>query len=111
MGQKALDLAIVGSFKVNPSTQRQEFQMIAFEVNDMTCGHCVSAITQAVKRADPAAKVSVDLATRRVEIHASAADGAALQAAIQGAGYSPRSAPPASRAGPQRASGGCCCSR
>jgi copper chaperone CopZ len=27
--------------------------MIAFEVNDMTCGRCVSAITQAVKRVTP----------------------------------------------------------
>ena len=85
--------------------------MIAFEVNDMTCGHCVSAITQAVKRVDPAAEVSIDLANRRVAIRASVADGAALQAVIQEAGYSPRLAPPASSAEPQRARGGCCCSR
>jgi len=83
--------------------------MIAFEVDDMTCGHCASTITQAVKRVDPAAEVSVDLATRRVEIHASVADGATLKAAIQEAGYSPGSAQPALSAGPQRASGGCCC--
>lgn len=85
--------------------------MIAFEVNDMTCGRCVSAITQAVKRVDAAAEVSVDLPTRRVEIYASVADGNALQAAIQEAGYSPRSAPAASFAEPQRTRGGCCCSR
>jgi len=82
--------------------------MIAFEVNDMTCGHCVSAITRAVKRVDAAAEVSVDLATRRVEINSSVADGSSLQAAIQEAGYSPTAA---SSAGPQRARGGCCCSR
>ena len=29
--------------------------MIAFEVNDMTCGRCVSAIAQAVRRVDDAA--------------------------------------------------------
>ena len=29
-----------------------ESAMIAFEVNDMTCGHCVSIITKAVKAAD-----------------------------------------------------------
>ena len=48
--------------------------MIAFEVNDMTCGRCVSAIAQAVRRVDDAAEVSVDLGTRRVEIRTSAAD-------------------------------------
>jgi copper chaperone len=103
-----LDLAIVGGFKVHLSIQRQEFQMIAFEVNDMTCGHCVSAITKAVKQVDAAAQVSVDLPTKRVEINSSVADGAALQAAIQEAGYSPRTAPAASSAAPQRARGGCC---
>ena len=34
-----------------------ETAMIAFEVNDMTCGHCVSTITKAVKDADKDAKV------------------------------------------------------
>jgi copper chaperone len=28
--------------------------MISFEVNDMTCGHCVSTITKALKTADRA---------------------------------------------------------
>lgn len=27
--------------------------MLAFEVKDMTCGHCVDAITKAVEAADP----------------------------------------------------------
>jgi len=40
--------------------------MITFEVNDMTCGHCVSSITRAVKALDPAAKVQIDLAAHRV---------------------------------------------
>lgn len=31
--------------------------MITFEVNDMTCGHCVGAITKAVGFVDPGAKV------------------------------------------------------
>ncbi|MFO1226112.1 heavy-metal-associated domain-containing protein [Roseateles sp.] len=85
--------------------------MIAFEVNDMTCGRCVSAIAQAVRRVDDAAEVSVDLGTRRVEIRTSAADVAGLQAAIQEAGYSPTTARAASSAVPTRARGGCCCSR
>ena len=42
--------------------------MIAFEVKDMTCGHCVSTITKAVKAIDHKATVSVDLGAHRVEI-------------------------------------------
>jgi len=63
--------------------------MIAFEVKDMTCGHCVSTVTQAVKSVDKTASVRVDLATHRVEIEASAANAQALQAAIADAGYTP----------------------
>lgn len=63
--------------------------MIAFEVQDMTCGHCVSAVTKAVMGVDPAAKVHVDLATHRVEIQPGAADAAALGHAITEAGFTP----------------------
>lgn len=63
--------------------------MIAFEVNDMTCGHCVRAITQAVQEADPGAQVQVDLAAHRVQVEPAQADAAALQAAIAEAGYTP----------------------
>lgn len=63
--------------------------MIAFEVNDMTCGHCVRAITQAVQEADPGAQVQVDLAAHRVQVEPAQADAAALQSAIAEAGYTP----------------------
>ncbi len=63
--------------------------MIVFEVNDMSCGHCVSSITEAVQAADAAAKVQVDLAAHRVTIEPAAADAAALEAAIREAGYTP----------------------
>ena len=49
--------------------------MIAFEVQDMTCGHCVSTITQAVQALDPKARVQ--------------ADAAALGDAIREAGFTP----------------------
>jgi copper chaperone len=42
--------------------------MQRFNVQGMTCGHCVRAITQAVLRSDPAADVQVDLATGVVQI-------------------------------------------
>ncbi|GAC1604162.1 MAG: heavy-metal-associated domain-containing protein [Ramlibacter sp.] len=63
--------------------------MIRFEVQDMTCGHCVSTITKAVKAADPDATVQVDLAAHLVTVEPGAADAATLGAAITQAGYTP----------------------
>lgn len=62
--------------------------MIEFQVNDMTCGHCVNAITQAVAAVDAAAKVDIDLPTHRVRIHGSD-QVEAMRAAIAEAGYTP----------------------
>jgi copper chaperone len=63
--------------------------MIAFDVNDMTCGHCVSTITKALKATDKDAKVQIDLATHRVQVEAVSADAEELAQAIRDAGYSP----------------------
>jgi copper chaperone len=63
--------------------------MIAFEVKDMTCGHCVSTITQALRTADKDAKVQIDLATHRVHVEPVLADAEELAEAIKGAGYTP----------------------
>jgi copper chaperone len=66
-----------------------EIPMISFEVNDMSCGHCVGAITQAVKAADKEAKVQIDLAKHRVDIEPASAGAKELHDAIQEAGYTP----------------------
>ena len=63
--------------------------MITFEVNDMTCGHCASTITKAIKAVDGAAKVSIDLETSLVKIQSQEADTAELSDAITEAGYTP----------------------
>jgi copper chaperone len=63
--------------------------MIAFEVNDMTCGHCVSTITKAIKAVDPNASVRIDLASHRVAIEPAEADIQQLREAIEDAGYTP----------------------
>jgi copper chaperone len=63
--------------------------MITFQVDDMSCGHCVAAITRAVKEADPDAQVQVDLGSHRVSIEPGAADAQALADAIREAGYTP----------------------
>ena len=83
--------------------------MIAFEVNDMTCGHCVSAITQALKAVDPAARVQVDLATHRVQIEPGEADAAELGDAIREAGYTPVAVADAAAPVPAATRGSCCC--
>lgn len=67
--------------------------MIAFEVPDMSCGHCVSAITKALKEADPSAQVRIDLATHRVEVEPAQAEADELASAIAEAGYTPARLP------------------
>ena len=63
--------------------------MIAFEVKDMTCGHCVSTVTKAVNEVDRSARVQIDLAAHRVEIESGSVDAKALGEAIREAGYTP----------------------
>lgn len=63
--------------------------MIRFEVTDMTCGHCASTITRAVKAQDQGAIVRIDLAAHRVEVDPSGADAGELETAIREAGYTP----------------------
>jgi copper chaperone len=57
-----------------------------FQVEGMSCGHCVGAVTNAVKSVDPQAKVTVDLASGKVEVQ-SLQDAAAIAKAIQDEGY------------------------
>lgn len=57
-----------------------------FNVQGMSCGHCVGAVTQAVKSVDPGAEVKVDLAGGKVEVQ-SDQDRAAIARAIQEEGY------------------------
>jgi copper chaperone len=84
--------------------------MLTFEVNDMTCGHCVSTITQAVRAIDQGAQVTVDLTTHRVRIEPTASNRTELGDAIREAGYTPvpveDGAAPAERPAPRS---GCCC--
>ena len=63
--------------------------MIAFEVKDMTCGHCVSTITKALKAADRDAQVQIDLARHLVKVEPATADAQELADAIEEAGYTP----------------------
>lgn len=83
--------------------------MIAFRVDDMTCGHCAGTITRAVREVDDGAQVQVDLALHRVSVVSARAEAQAFQDAIAEAGYTP--VPLATTAAPDEPvrSGGCCC--
>ncbi|MEW7849877.1 heavy metal translocating P-type ATPase [Massilia aurea] len=70
-----------------PQPQPQgEMPMYELTVADMTCKHCVGRVTAAVHTVDPAAGVTIDLASAKVRID-SAAALAPIVAAIDGAGY------------------------
>lgn len=63
--------------------------MIEFTVNDMTCGHCASSITRAVKEVDAASRCEVDLGAKKVRIESEHAAGE-FKAAIEEAGFTPQ---------------------
>ena len=58
--------------------------MIEFKLPDMTCGHCASRVTLALKQTDPLCEVSIDLESQKVHVH-SAED----RIALADAGYPP----------------------
>ena len=82
--------------------------MLAYRIDDMTCGHCASAITKAIRAADAGARVQVDLAQHLVTVEPTEADAQELRDAIIEAGYTPVpvAAPPAAPA--TKRAGGCC---
>lgn len=60
-----------------------------FTLPDMSCGHCVAAITQALAEADPLARLQFDLPQHRLTVDGGQLDEAALAAALREAGYPP----------------------
>lgn len=68
--------------------------MIEFTVQDMTCGHCVATITEAVKAVDPDGRCEFDVPARRVRIESGLA-AERFSAAIAKAGFSPAPSTPA----------------
>ena len=82
--------------------------MTTFKVTDMTCGHCASTITKAVRAVDALARIEVDVAGRLVHIEPADADAQALSKAISSAGYSAVEMDVSRESTPARAMG-CCC--
>lgn len=68
--------------------------MIDFHVPDMSCGHCVRAISTALQACDGEARFEIDLAAHQVHIRHATVDADTLAAAIREAGYTPQPALP-----------------
>ena len=84
--------------------------MVTFEVNDMTCGHCVGAIIKAVASVDPSANVQAELAAHRVHVASNVSSVGALSDAIAQAGFTPVAVAGASTQTDKAVSRkGCCC--
>jgi copper chaperone len=62
--------------------------MLTFDVQDMSCEHCVGAITRAIREVDANARVDVQIAGKRVMIDSGVAAARFVQA-IREAGYTP----------------------
>lgn len=56
-------------------------------VDNMTCHHCVKAVTKAINDLDPKAKVSVDLTKKEVTIDGGSISQEAAIKAVDDAGY------------------------
>lgn len=82
--------------------------MLAYQVEDMTCGHCAGVITRAVQAVDADARVEVDLGRHLVRVDARSASNDTILQAIQAAGYGAIPIP-ASGASPDQRSAGACC--
>lgn len=64
--------------------------MILFNVEGMTCGHCVRAVTKAIQRLDPHAHVQVNVSEGTVAINESRLEAYTLAEAIKDTGYEVR---------------------
>lgn len=57
-----------------------------FHIDNMTCGGCVRSVTKAIQSVDPAAQVSADPATHKVDV-TTTAPRAAIEAVLADVGY------------------------
>ena len=58
-----------------------------YVVEGMSCAHCEAAVKEEVGGVDGVVSVSVDLATKRVDVAGTGLDDRAIRAAIEDAGY------------------------
>jgi copper chaperone len=66
--------------------------MHQFHLPDMSCGHCVAAITEALRGVDAQAQISFDREARTASVQSTLPRNT-LAAALAEAGYPPAAAP------------------
>ena len=62
--------------------------MIAFDIPDMTCGHCKSTVESAIHQVDTSAAIRIDLAAKTADVETEASADRIAEA-IAAAGYTP----------------------
>lgn len=70
-----------------PLVQEDLVEQMEFRVPGMTCGHCVTAVTEELEKVDGVSSVSVDLETKAVRVTGERLDRQELWAAVDEAGY------------------------
>jgi copper chaperone len=88
---QGLDLPTLASPIFAPHIHPRRCTMIKFTLPDMSCGHCVATVTQAIKTLDSKAVVKADLSARTVSVDTSVPAGA-VSKAMEEAGYPNRPA-------------------
>lgn len=67
---------------------KPETRMLEFDIANLSCGHCVRAVTEALHELDPGARVEVDLPGRHVKVDTAATRDHVVAALVE-AGYAP----------------------
>ena len=70
------------------SSPSQESPVLKLTLPIMTCGHCVSVVTKAIKQTDPRALLEIDLASHRERVQTTE-DRETIASAVAEAGYVP----------------------
>ena len=63
---------------------------IAYAVPDISCQHCVDAVSDELRQIPGVQRVTVDLETKQVEVYGTELDNQWLRTAIANAGYEAR---------------------
>ncbi|HEU5062012.1 MAG TPA: heavy-metal-associated domain-containing protein [Solirubrobacterales bacterium] len=64
-------------------------EKLTLNVPEMSCGHCVAAVSGAVEQVAGVSAVDVDLASKRVEVTGEGLERNTVAAAVREAGYEP----------------------
>jgi copper chaperone len=62
--------------------------MLELNLPDLSCGHCVRAVTETLHQLDPQAEVSIDLPHKQLQVQTQVEPARVIQALVD-AGYPP----------------------